>query len=297
MARVNLEHANRARVGNQRGPFGSVGLSGEQVVDGVNLAYWRKGTSQQTIVLVHGNSACKEAFVEQFQSDVLNEYGLLAIDLPGHGASDDAADGDAHYTISGYARLLGKLLDALGVASPILVGWSLGGHIVLEMVAQGFVVSGVLITGTPPVGPGEECLSRGFLPFTFDSATSSENPSAEEIQEYVGHLYGSLEVIPDQFMAAANRADGKARAIMGADWIGGNTGTSQADLVANFPAPIAVVHGQDDVFVDAAYLDEIAWGNLWQGKIARINECGHAPFVERSNIFNTYLLGFAAHCF
>lgn len=271
--------------------------SGEQVVDGVKLAFWKKGTGTQNIVFVHGNSACKEAFVEQFHSDAFSDYGLIAIDLPGHGASANAVDGSAQYTISGYAQLLVKLLGALGITQPILVGWSLGGHIVLEMVGKGFAASGVLVTGTPPVGPGDECLSRGFLPLTFEAAGASENPTEQELRDYVKHLYGSLKSVPDQFVIAAKRSDGMARAVMAEDWIGGSTGTPQANLVANFPVPIAVVHGQDDVFVDANYLTGIRWKNLWQDAVKSIDKCGHAPFAEYPKIFNAHLLGFAKHCF
>ena len=54
------------------------------------VAYWQSGPTDKTIVFIHGNSACKAAFAKQFPVVQDAGYGVLAVDLPGHGASDDA---------------------------------------------------------------------------------------------------------------------------------------------------------------------------------------------------------------
>ena len=60
----------------------------------------------QAIVLVHGNSASSAAFARQMEGALGARYRLIAFDLPGHGASDDAADPTATYNMPGYARVL-----------------------------------------------------------------------------------------------------------------------------------------------------------------------------------------------
>ena len=44
------------------------------------------------VVMIHGNSSCKEVFKNQLTSPVGESNRLIALDLPGHGRSSDAFD-------------------------------------------------------------------------------------------------------------------------------------------------------------------------------------------------------------
>jgi pimeloyl-ACP methyl ester carboxylesterase len=102
------------------------------------------------VLLVHGNSACKEIFERQFDSPLARRFRLIAFDLPGHGASSDARDPERTYCMPGYADVAIELLTQLGVARFAVFGWSLGGHIGIEMLARDVDIVGLAITGTPP---------------------------------------------------------------------------------------------------------------------------------------------------
>ena len=88
------------------------------------------------VLLIHGNSACKEIFARQFEAAGLARYRLIALDLPGHGASDDAPDPSATYALDGFAAACAMVLRQLGVGPTQLLGWSLGGHIGLELLGR-----------------------------------------------------------------------------------------------------------------------------------------------------------------
>ena len=45
------------------------------------------------VALIHGNSSSSRAFARQVDGPLGQRFRLVAIDLPGHGASDDAKDG------------------------------------------------------------------------------------------------------------------------------------------------------------------------------------------------------------
>src|SRR5271155_2608648 len=83
-------------------------------------------------VLIHGNSSSSRAFSRQLDGPVGKRLRLVAVDLPGHGASDDAKDPSA-YSLPGHARAVRSVVETLGLDDARLVGWSLGGHIALEM--------------------------------------------------------------------------------------------------------------------------------------------------------------------
>ena len=89
--------------------------------------------SGMPIVMIHGSGASRAVFARQFDSSLADTHRLIAFDLPGHGDSSDARDPAAAYTITGLAQTTARLLDALGIDRAIIFGWSLGGHVAIEL--------------------------------------------------------------------------------------------------------------------------------------------------------------------
>jgi len=260
---------------------------------GVRISYDLIGQAGPTLVFLHGNSGCKAVFERQLAHFKDSRFRLLAIDLPGHGGSEDAAEPQRTYTIPGYARLIEDVLQDLGIGSYILVGWSLGGNIALEMAGASTAANGMMIFGAPPVGPGMDNLDKAYLPATFETAIGDSEATKAQIETYIQAIYGTLNPVPEAFKACAHRTDGRAREIMVNHWMSGTDGYNQQDTVSRWKNPICVVHGQDDPFVNRAYLDEISWNNLWRETVFTLTGCGHAPFIEAPAAFNTLLEDFA----
>src|SRR5579863_2928596 len=80
------------------------------------------------VVLIHGNSSSSRVFSRQLDGPLGQRFRLIAVDLPGHGASDDAKDPSA-YSLPGHARAVRAAVDALGLGEACFAGWSLGGHV------------------------------------------------------------------------------------------------------------------------------------------------------------------------
>src|SRR5947209_3321869 len=87
-------------------------------------------------LLIHGNSSCKGVFNGLLESELGHKHRLIAFDLPGHGASSDAADPAKTYSLPGYAAATIELLDSLRVEKAAIYGWSLGGYIAIEVAAS-----------------------------------------------------------------------------------------------------------------------------------------------------------------
>lgn len=273
-------------------PFHKAGSVHEISINGVTLHYWRCGNGPRTLVFIHGNSACKEAFVEQFTEFSSQDVSCYAFDLPGHGSSSDSPSPMRDYTIPGYAHLLQQSFDALAIARPLIVGWSLGGHIALEMAGCDFPLSGILLTGTPPIGPGVSDFAAAFTSLSADGVTTRAEASETEIRAYVRDLYGTLDPIPELYFSAALRTDGQARAIMAEHWIAGQEGCHQPTVVATWPRPLCVVHGLADPFISYDYLQRLRWRRLWSEGIIEMPGIGHAPFLEKPTHFNAVLRAF-----
>src|SRR5690348_2210585 len=84
------------------------------------------------ILLVHGNSSSCRIWQKQLQGPLGGKYRLIAIDLPGHGASSPAPDPEQGYSGPGYSAVIAALARELGLKDAVIVGWSLGGHAVLN---------------------------------------------------------------------------------------------------------------------------------------------------------------------
>lgn len=64
-----------------------------------DVSVWDSQSKGPVIVLLNGNSACKEIFLKQFK-ELGEKYRIIAIDLPGHGGAD-ATDPKTTYNLGG----------------------------------------------------------------------------------------------------------------------------------------------------------------------------------------------------
>lgn len=270
---------------------------GEIAIGNLKIAYLRRLATEKTILFLHGNSSGKRAFHKQFSGLTDTDYTLIALDLPGHGDSSDSSQPEEDYNFPAFALLIKRFCQALNITSPLVVGWSLGGHVVIEMAGRGFDMTGAVICGTPPIATGLSDFEKAFLPSEAMAVTLNPEPSEAETHIYVQGLYGSLDPIPQAHRDDATRMDGAVRANMGAHWGSGDYGCHQRIVVAGWERPLCVIHGTDDVFVSEEYLDSIIWRNLWRDKIQKFHGIGHAPFLETPETFNTLLREFAEEVF
>lgn len=99
-------------------------------IAGTDVAYVDTGPADApVVVLIHGLSSWM-GFWEYQVPALSDRYRVLALDLPGYGASGRP---DAPYTPPWYADLVSGWLDAVGVPSATIVGHSMGGQIALHL--------------------------------------------------------------------------------------------------------------------------------------------------------------------
>lgn len=246
------------------------------------------------IVLLHGNSASSRAYRRQLDGPLGQKHRLVAFDLMGHGQSADAADLSA-YLLSGQARTLLAVVEALGLAEAVFGGWSLGGHILLEAAPDLPAARGLAVYGTPPIG-FPPAMERAFLPNPVMGVGFSPEITREQAEAYVasGFAPGFADA-PGFFVEDVLRADGRARGQVAASLDPALT-RDEVEVAANLQAPLAILHGARDQLVNAAYFASLKLPTLWRGAVQTIPDAGHTPQWETPETFDALIADFARDC-
>jgi len=224
--------------------------SSEVVVSGVRSPVLEAGPSDATeaVVFVHGTPGSGHDW-EDLIGAVSGFARAVAPDMPGFGAADKPRDFD--YTVDGYARHLGAILDARAVTRAHLVLHDFGGSWGLAwalahpeaLASVTLINTGVLIDyrwhkyarvwRTPIAG---ELLQATTSKLGFRQLVGRENPGLS--REQVDHLY---EAGKSRRTKLATRRLFRATAA--------NSGEQMAEPLRALDPPALVVWGSDDRYV------------------------------------------------
>ena len=113
-----------------------------------------EGRSGPAVVFVHGNVS-SSLFWQQAMLDVPDGYRALAVDLRGFGDTE-ALPVDATRGLRDYADDVAAAIDALDLGAVHLVGWSMGGGVVMQLMHDrpGTVRTLTLVNPVSPFGFG-----------------------------------------------------------------------------------------------------------------------------------------------
>lgn len=259
-------------------------------VGGQTIRLLHRRADKTAILLIHGNSSCKEVFARQLDVLSRTSLGVVVPDLPGHGGSQDSLRPSRTYSFPGYAEVLGTLMRRLGYSSFHVLGWSLGGHIGIEMLARDPAVRSLLITGTPPVRLNPKGVAEGFRWTGTTALAGRHRFGTEDVRRYANAMMG-VRLSDDHLIPRmVRRTDGNARLWMVANGLAGR-GADQVEAVSRSERPIAIVQGNRDPFLRIDYIANLPIRNLWHGRPVMI-DAGHAAHWQAPKAFNEAMMDF-----
>jgi pimeloyl-ACP methyl ester carboxylesterase len=243
------------------------------------------------ILFIHGFSQCRLAWNKQLHSDLADDFRLVALDLRGHGLSEAPRDvyGDAQL----WADDVHAVLTTLGLAHPVLSGWSYGGVIISDYVQH---YGEAHIAGTNWVGAvsrlGDPLLQAGFLGADF--VATIPGVFAEHVGESVAALQKLLrlcvyaEPSPEDFyffLGYNMIVPPYVRQGLFARQVNNDA------IIATMRTPMLLSYGEQDLIVLPRMGQHIA-GLARHARLSLYPQVGHAPFWEAPERFNRELREF-----
>ncbi len=107
---------------------------------------------ERTVVFIHGNVS-SALFWQEIMQDLPGDLRVLAIDLRGFGGTEHAPV-DATRGVRDFSDDVHATLEALGIPTAHLVGWSMGGGVILQYALDHPVLSLTLQAPVSPYGFG-----------------------------------------------------------------------------------------------------------------------------------------------
>ena len=225
------------------------------------------------------------AAVGNGQAEALAKFGAIALDLPGFGQN---AQLETFGSIAGFAEWALEELLARGIQRFHLIGHSMGGMIVQEMVARAperidrLVLYG---TGTMGVLPGRfETISTSRHRVKTDGprATARRIAATWFLERENAAAYEGCAAIAEQCSLQAM--------LTGLDAMEGWSG---AERLAGIKSRTLVIWGDRDRTYPWSQTEQL-WQSIPDANLAVIPDCAHATHLEKPGMFNEVLRDFFA---
>jgi pimeloyl-[acyl-carrier protein] methyl ester esterase len=247
--------------------------------DGRALAFRETG-SGRPLVLLHGWAMSSAVFAEALEY-FAREFRVLAPDLRGHGCSDPAPG----YAFSDFARDLAHWMAALGLEQAALVGWSLGGQVLMKLFPEvrDRVARAILIDTTPrfTAGPDwSEGLPEGQVRAM---ARDLKRNYLKTMQDFFALQFAGEAISRERYKQIVSFAVRSGRLPEPEVALSALETLRRGDLrqsLSVLDCPALVLHGGlDRVTLPGA--GKFLAGQLPQGKLEMLQGGGHAPFLSR----------------
>jgi 3-oxoadipate enol-lactonase len=234
------------------------------------------------LAFLHGIGGAARAWRAQLEF-FGDRYRAVAWDMPGYGGSAPLAA----VSISSLADALHDFLQQVGATKPILVGHSIGGMIVQQLLATNSDIAGaaVLAQTSPAFGKPDGDWQKTFLDARLgplDRGETMVSLAPILVRELVGDDPdpGGMELARD-CMASVPEATYRATmlALMGFD---------QRSALGSIAVPTLVLSGSKDKNAPAAMMAKMA-SYIPSAKYVELQGAGHLVNLERPATFNAAL--------
>jgi pimeloyl-ACP methyl ester carboxylesterase len=242
-----------------------------------------RGGDGPTLLFVHGSGGTHAVWKSQFR--LADDYPVAALDLSGHGDSDDIDAEPGYETLSAYVDDVVAVADATGAS--VLVGNSLGGAVVQSAVLEREVdvdVDAMVLAGT------------GAKLAVLDDLLSW---LADDFEEAVSFLHGEDRLFhdPDDRYVDLSRETmlEVGRAVTERDFLTSHR-FDVRDSVGEVTVPALALVGEYDQLTPRHYHEFFA-REMDDCELAVVEDAAHLAMLESPRAFNAALTDFLSRRF
>lgn len=229
------------------------------------------------IVLLHGYLESSEIW-QNFAKKLSYGFRVIAMDLPGHGLSDNYSE---THSMEFMALALKALLDNEGIKEIFLIGHSMGGYITLAFLDLfPEFLSGYCLFHSHPLADAPETVEKRKK----DISTVYEGNRDLMCHESVKKMYAASNL--DRLSTALNLSDKIASSLSDTGIIavlnGMITRSSRLNLVEDGKVPFLWILGALDNYINCEIIQQKVKLPS-NAKVVILNNSGHMGFIEEED--------------
>ena len=263
------------------------------IVGGTDICYVETNKDRgSTVFFLHGNSSCHRTWDAQLASEKLQQYRMIAFDLPAHGASGTMPD----YSLPALGKIMAAAVEQLSNGKPyLLAGVSLSTNIIAEMLSHSVQPEALVLAGPCVIGK-QYPFEKIAIPGTAIGGSFADSPSAAEMEAFIRLINADQSPqLTAQLISAYRSVKDNFRSKLGQSVAAGNYSDELA-LLEKKHIPVLVVFGAADAAIYPDYLDAVSLP-LWNNEIIKIADAGHWAHLDKPKVFNELLEQIAADVF
>ena len=266
---------------------------------GVSLAVTTTGNPDgHEILFLHGLSMGASSFSKQLESELAEEFRIVAFDLRGHGFSGKPSEASAYDNPEVWAKDVAHVMEATGLQRPTLVGWSYGSLVAADYLrafgtaeTAGLVMVGALGGFTPFFPP-----DGGFDPAILANlARMRELRSSPNFanQREATELF--IPMLSEGQIDLEWEEQARQLALMVPPYLREslqnhpNDNTDITEILEGLP--VMILHGSEDPSVSQNGLSALE-AVVPHLNVHTFEGAGHSPFATRPQEFNEVLATF-----
>jgi len=226
-----------------------------------------------SVAFIHGGAHDHSVWILQSRYLARHGFGVLAIDLPGHGRSEGAAPG----RIEDLADWIVAALDAAGAKSAALVGHSMGSLVALDCAARHAerVTRIALLGAAFPMRVSPELLE----------ATENDEPRAHAMINVWSHsacAHYPSNPGPGFWVIGENLRlmQRQKRGVLHADFAACNDYAAGMERAKRIACPALFILGRRDAMTPLRAGRALA-AAVPHAKVVQLDECGHNSMAEK----------------
>ena len=265
---------------------------------GMTLAWVDTGGSGPPVVLLHGLSSSLGFWRYQIDGLSAQGYRVLALDLPGFGASDRP---DAPYTPPWYATVVDAWLEQLGVSQAVVLGHSMGGQIALTLALNHPSRVSRLVLSAPAgierFTPGEARWMKTY--WTEGRALQADEEAIRaNFHATFNRIDPDVERLLEERVRMATSPSFQGTSVAVSRCVAGMLDHPVADRLGQIAVPTLILFGSDDRLIPnpifhggrTAAVGEAGEAAIPGAELVLIPGAGHAVHHDAPEAFNAAVL-------